>query len=99
GNCTRSSENKRPVLLNPGGRRITLNDKLRAEGRHNVAQVDMPPVGTQGQAFDPLGTVNNSVRPFVGNFRVKKGISNSAFLNLRLRLLRKWVDYHWENLR
>ena len=61
-----------------------LDNELRAEGRHNVAHVNMPPVGTQGQTFDPFRVVHGTVGPFIRHFRMQEQVSSNAFLHLVL---------------
>jgi hypothetical protein len=63
-----------------------LDNELRAESRHYVAHINMPPVGTQGQTFDPFRAVNSSVGPFIRHFRMQERVSSNAFLHLVLSL-------------
>ena len=46
-----------------------IDNELRANVASGISKVDMPPVGAQGKAFDPLRIVNRSVRPFIGGLR------------------------------
>ena len=70
----------------PFWRRIFQDDGLRTECCYDVAHINMPPVGAQCQTLDPFRTVNRSIGPFIGHFRMQVGISYDAFLNLRLGL-------------
>src|SRR4029077_17981802 len=64
--------------------KIMLDNELRAEGCHNRAHINMEPISTHGQALNPFRTVDDSVAPFIGRFRVQQGISRNAFLDLWL---------------
>src|SRR5206468_12872749 len=80
-------------------RRIFQDDGLRTEGRHDVAHVNVPPVGAQCQALNPFRAVNRAVGPFVRHFRMQIRVSYNTFLNLRLGLSGKWIGHYWEVLR
>src|SRR4029453_15516587 len=51
-----------------------------------ITQVDMPPIGAQGQAIEPFRAVNNAVGPFIRGFRFQVRISGNAFFYLILCL-------------
>ena len=42
----------------------------------------MPPIGAYRQALEPFRAVNQSVGPFIGDFRLQVGISDLALLDL-----------------
>ena len=62
--------------------KIGLDNELRAEGRDERSQINMPPIRAQRQALEPFRAVNDPVRPFIGDFRLQQGISTNAFLDL-----------------
>src|SRR6202035_71192 len=61
-----------------------IENELRSQKRRNRSHVDMPPIGAYGQALEPFRAVNQSVGPFVGNFRLHVGISDLALLHLNI---------------
>src|SRR5215471_4365806 len=79
-NPTGSTENEWPVLHWVSTRRwrILLDEGLRAEGGYDVAHINMPPVSAKCHPLDPLRAVNDSVSPFIGNFRMQIWISRYA---------------------
>ena len=61
-----------------------LDNELRTENRGNRSHVDMPPIGAYGKALEPFRAVNQSVGPFVSDFRLQVRIADLAFLDLIL---------------
>ena len=76
-----------------------LDNELRAEGRYNIAHVNMPPIRAQRQALDPFRAVNRPVGPFIGHFWVQLGVSANVFFDLDIGLRGKWIDDPREVLR
>src|SRR5207249_11562132 len=73
-------------------------DELRADGRDERSQINMPPVRAYSKALEPFRAVNNSVRPFIGHFRLYAGISTNALLDHFLGQSRKRIDHRCEAL-
>src|SRR4029434_5924721 len=63
-----------------------------------ITQVDMPPIGAQGQAIEPFRAVNNAVGPFISGFRFQVRISGNAFFYLILCLRGERISYGREAL-
>ena len=78
---------------------IFLDNGLRTDGRHDVAHVDMPPVGAQCQALDPFRAVNSSVGPLIRYFWMQIGLPRIALLDLWLGLSGKRISHDREVLR
>jgi hypothetical protein len=57
--------------------------ELRSDKRRNRSHVDMPPIGAYRQALEPFRAVNESVGPFISDFRAKCRISELVLLDLR----------------
>jgi hypothetical protein len=98
GDFTGPPKHEGPLLLNPRGGWITLDKELRAKQRHDIAHINIPPIGAHCQTLDPFRAVHDSVGPFVGDFRVQERVSDNAFLDLGLSLRRKWICYQREGL-
>ena len=58
----------------------------------------MPPVSAHCQTLEPLRTVNQPIRPFIGDLWLQFGIPEDAFLDLDIGLSGKWIGYRWEIL-
>ena len=39
----------------------------------------MPKISAQGKASDPFGTVNHSIRPFIGDLRLQERVSDDVY--------------------
>ena len=72
-------------------RELMIENELRSENRRNRSHVDMPPIGAYGQALEPFRAVNQSVGPFVGNFRLQVRIADLALLHLILGEVGGWI--------
>src|SRR5205807_8082504 len=96
-NWSKLARNRRNTTSNQA-RKIMRDNELRAQVRPYVTHVDMPPVRTQRQAFEPFRTVNRAIAIFIGDFRMQERISGNTFLDLRLGLRREWIVYYWEAL-
>src|SRR4029453_8776829 len=54
---------------------LMIDNELRANVAAGISKVDMPPVCAHSKAFDPLRSVNRSVRPFIGGLRQQERVS------------------------
>ena len=74
------------------------DNEIRTENRGNRSHVDMPPVGAYRQALEPFRAVNQSVGPFISDFRSQVRIADLAFLDLTLGEVRTYIDNRREAL-
>src|SRR5262249_50191147 len=99
--ATGGTENRQPVLHweSTCGRWIFVDDVLRAEAGYDIAHINMPPVSTHRQAFEPFRAVHSSVGPFIRNFRMQERVSEYPFRDLWLGQFRKRIGNSWVVLR
>src|SRR4029077_1962329 len=62
--------------------KIGFNNELRAQGRDERSQINVPPIRAQRKPLEPLWAVNDPVRPFIGYFWLYHRISANPFFDL-----------------